>query len=169
MKLRKLAALALVAALCLSFGASALALAQANPDQAFLNDLYNLENFLRTNIGESSLGNNAVKFIKTSCPSMDVERLNRCLKTFLRCGDTVPLGTRLEAYAKDITSGYASMYEYSVENGTSPDVAADSTSFERGWYGAAYGATVSSPQESRDDCYRYSCPYSYYPYYPYYR
>lgn len=151
--MKKIIALTLIAALCL--GLCSAAFAASSADNTFMSSLKGLENYLKSNIGETDLGNKAIKFLKANYPSTDIERLNRCLKTFLRCGDTVPLNIRLESYAKDITSGYASMYDYAVEYGTSPDVAADTASFDRGWYGAAYGSTVNSPQESRDDCYRY--------------
>lgn len=143
MKLRKIMLLFLVFALCLSVCISVFAVSSA--DDAFMSDLKKVENYLKKNLDETNLGDKTIAYMKKNCSTMDVERLTRVLRSFLRCADTVPLRIMLESYGKEISSDYyLSIYESAIAQGTSPDVAADQTRFERGWLGSKIGATNPS-------------------------
>ncbi len=148
---RKLFALSLAMLFLLGVCTTAFA-APANPDAPFMNDLKKLEAYLRANSDDADLGNKAARYIRKSLPTMDVARLSRCLRTFLRCAETVPLEAMLKAYAGEIKGYYyMSIHDYAVEYNTSPDVAADQNFFARGYLGSQIGGLVTGEKTEEDE------------------
>ncbi len=153
MRLRKLITISLVLLLAAVFCVSALAAANTDPDTKFMSDLKTLEKYLTKNVDATDLGNKTIGYMKKNLSTMDIERLTRCLRTYLRCAETVPLRIMLESYAKQIVSDYyMSIYELAVYEGTSPDIAAGQVGFERGYLGAQYDTKTPSVTPEPKPC-----------------
>lgn len=150
MKLRRILVFLIVLTLCLGVAAPGLA---ASADDSFLKSLKGLESYLRTNYSyNSNMGSTAENYLLKNYPTMDVERLNACLARFLGCSERVQLSTKLNDYARNLRSGYKSIYELAVLYKISPEMAAERTYMDRAQTAMEIAKQTSKPGTPSKPC-----------------